>query len=154
MLMYLLPLKAFLPLPLRNQIQRNLVQMRWMTKWERSAALRCGEFALRRQKATPLHCRHWQMFGGKTLKISLGALETKFGQWFFFKHDKIIACIFNITLHKTQNHNRPNVLCKNQYIVCGSCFCTKQQNILPVLVMNREYFPYSAAILCTKINQY
>ena len=63
----------------------------------------------------------WQNIG-KNIRCS----ETKFGQLFCTKHGRIIAHVFTIVLHKTQNHNRANVLCTNLYTVFGSCFYTKQ----------------------------
>jgi hypothetical protein len=75
-----------------------------------------------------LVAKHW-----KTIRCS----ETKFSQLFCTKHGKIIAHVFTTVLHKTWNYNRPNALSKNLHTVFGSCFYTEQQNIFPVLAMNR-----------------
>src|SRR5882762_7331116 len=54
----------------------------------------------------------WQNIG-KNIRCS----ETKFGQLFGTKHGRIIVYVFAIVLHKTQNHERDNGLCKNLHTV-------------------------------------
>ena len=54
--------------------------------------------------------------------------------------DYIIVHVFSIAFYKTGNRNRHNVLWKILYNVSGSCFDTKQQNILPVLAYHYSFF--------------
>jgi hypothetical protein len=85
----------------------------------------------------------WQNIG-KNIRCS----ETKFGQLFCTKHGRIIVHVFTIVLHKTQNHNRANILCKNLHTVFGLCFCTKQRNILLVLAMKVIFSMFCRCFIC------
>jgi hypothetical protein len=52
----------------------------------------------------------------KNIENIIGCSETKFDQSFCTKHDKIIAHVFTMILHRTWKHHRPDVLWKRQAI--------------------------------------
>jgi len=69
----------------------------------------------------------------------IGCSETKLDQWFCIKHDKIIAHVFTMILHRTWKHNRPGILWHtNIDLFCAlwkiSLFITKIGNIFCCLV--------------------
>src|SRR5882762_6206720 len=67
---------------------------------------------------------------------TIGCSETKFDQLCCTKHDKIIAHVFTMILHRTWKHNRPDVLRKDRHTNIDLCLCTKQ-------LQNMENIPRS-----------
>ena len=72
----------------------------------------------------------------QSIENIIGCSETKFDQWFCTKHDKIIAHVFTMILHRTWKHNRPDVLWIDRHT--NICLCTKQ-------LQNMENIPCSSS---------
>ena len=66
----------------------------------------------------------------KTLKISLGALRQSLIDD-FAHHDKIIAHVFTVILHRTWKHNRPGVLWKDRHINIDLCLQLQNMENIP-----------------------